>query len=111
MRTRLNNRPPSEQARSGVEDAMKYLREASYGSDGSYPIASVATSSITFYANVNNDTFIEQVTYLLQNGTFYRVVGEPSGNPPTYADETYLDDDHCDLGGERYFDTGVPVLR
>lgn len=77
------------QARSGVEDAMKYLREASYGSDGSYPIASVATSSITFYANVDNDTFIEQVTYLLRNGTFYRVVGEPSGNPPTYANETF----------------------
>ena len=74
-----------EQARSGVEDAMIYLREASYGSDGSFPIASVATSSITFYANVNNTPFIEQVTYSLQNGTFYRTVGEPSGNPPTYA--------------------------
>lgn len=77
-----------EQARSGIEDAMTYLREASYASDGSYPIASVATSSVTFYANVNNNSFIEQVTYSVQNGTFYRTVGEPSGNPPTYAGMT-----------------------
>ncbi|MGD0328728.1 MAG: type II secretion system protein [Minisyncoccia bacterium] len=76
------------QARQGVEDAMRYLREASYGSDGSYPIASVATSSITFYANVNNDFVIERVTYILINGTLYRVVAEPSGNPPSYVGAT-----------------------
>jgi type II secretory pathway pseudopilin PulG len=73
------------QARSGVEDAMSYLREASYGSDGSYPIANAATSSITFYANINNDSVIEQVTYTLINGTLYRTVAEPSGNPLSYV--------------------------
>lgn len=77
-----------EQARRGIEDAMTYLREASYGSDGSYPIASVATSSITFYANINTDPYIERVSYSVQNGTFYRAVGEPSGNPPTYVGMT-----------------------
>lgn len=73
------------EARAGVEDAMSHLREASYGSDGSYPIAQAATSSVVFYANVNNDSYIQQVTYTLQNGTLYRTVAEPSGNPPTYA--------------------------
>jgi len=73
------------QARRGVEDAMWYLREMSYGSDGSYPIASVATSSIVFYANTNADSFIERVTYALLNGTFYRTVAAPSGNPLTYT--------------------------
>lgn len=77
-----------EEARTGVEDAMRDLREASYGSDGTYPIGSVATSSITFYANVNNDTSIQLVTYRLINGTLYRTVAEPSGNPPTYAGAT-----------------------
>ena len=76
------------QARKGVEDAMLYLREASYGSDGSYPIKSVATSSITFYANTNNDPIIERVTYSLINGTFYRAVATPTGNPPSYASAT-----------------------
>jgi type II secretory pathway pseudopilin PulG len=73
------------QARNGVEDAMSHLREASYGSDGSYPIANAATSSITFYANINNDSYVERVTYSLVNGVLYRTVAEPSGNPPTYV--------------------------
>ncbi|MHB1163265.1 MAG: PulJ/GspJ family protein [Minisyncoccota bacterium] len=72
-------------ARTGIEDAMRYMREASYGSDGSYPVESVSTSSITFYANVNNDVAIERVTYALQGGTLYRTVAEPSGNPPSYV--------------------------
>ncbi len=74
-----------EQARRGVEDAMRYLREASYGADGSYPITNAATSTVTFYANTDADSVIERVTYLLQNGTLYRVVTEPAGNPPSYT--------------------------
>jgi len=73
------------QARRGVEDAMLYLREASYGSDGAYPIKSAATSSIVFYANTNDDPVIEQVSYSLINKTFYRTVATPTGNPLTYA--------------------------
>ncbi len=73
------------QARGGVENAVLYLREASYGSDGSYPIKSAATSSITFYANTNNDSVIERVAYTLINKTFYRTVATPTGNPLTYV--------------------------
>lgn len=73
------------QARRGVEDAMSYLREASYGSDGSYPIKSAATSSIVFYANTNNDPVIEKVTYTLLNETLYRTIATPTGNPLTYT--------------------------
>jgi type II secretory pathway pseudopilin PulG len=75
-------------ARNGVEDAMTHLREASYGSDGSYPIASAATSSITFYANINNDSYIERVTYSFINGVLYRTVAEPYGNPVSYSSTT-----------------------
>ena len=75
----------SEQGRRGVEDAMRYLREASYGSDGSYPIGSAGTSTIIFYANVNSSPEIERVTYELVGGTLYRAVAEPAGSPPTYA--------------------------
>jgi type II secretory pathway pseudopilin PulG len=74
-----------EQARRGIEDALRYLREASYGSDGSYPIKSAATSSITFFTNFDNDQTIERVTYSLINGVLYRVVMEPAGNPPAYT--------------------------
>ena len=76
------------QARRGVENSMRDFREASYGSDGSYPIASVATSSITFYANVDSDSVIERVTYILLERTFHRVIVEPTGNPLTYVGGT-----------------------
>jgi type II secretory pathway pseudopilin PulG len=76
------------EARRGVEDAMNHLREASYGSDGSYPIESAATSSLIFYANVDGDAVIERVTYRLQQGTLYRVVAHPVGNPATYTGAT-----------------------
>lgn len=76
------------QARHGVEDAMLYLREASYGSDGSYPIKNAATSSITFYANTDDDTVIERVTYSLIKGTLYRVVATPTGSPLSYVGAT-----------------------
>lgn len=76
------------QARNGVESAMTYLREASYGSDGSYPIARVGTSTITFYANIDNSSSIEQLTYSLVKGTLYLAVGKPVNNPPTYTGMT-----------------------
>lgn len=77
-----------EQARRGVEDAMLYLREASYGSDGSYPIKSVATTTVVFYANTNTDSVIERVAYTLINKTLYRTVATPTGNPPSYTNAT-----------------------
>ena len=72
------------QARRGVEDAMRYIREASYGGDGSYPVANAATSSITFYASTDTNTSINQITYTLQQGTLYRVIATPTGSPPSY---------------------------
>lgn len=74
-----------EQARRGVENAMRYLREASYGSDGSYPIGSAGTSTITFYSNTDTDSAIERVTYEVINGIFYQVITQPAGNPPAYT--------------------------
>ena len=74
-----------EQARRGVTDAMRYLRQASYGSDGSYPVGSAATSSITFYSNSDADSAIERVTYKLIQGILYEVVTQPAGNPPSYT--------------------------
>jgi type II secretory pathway pseudopilin PulG len=74
-----------EQARRGIEDAMRYLREASYGSDGTYPIQTAGTSTIIFYSNTDNDSVIERVKYTLSNGTFYKTVTQPTGTPPTYT--------------------------
>lgn len=74
-----------EQARRGVEDAARYLREASYGSDGSYPIESAATSSLVFYADSTGDGIVDRVAYTRIGNALYRAVTVPQGTPPSYA--------------------------
>ena len=74
-----------QNARQGLTTTSETLREASYGADGSYPIATAATSSITFFADMDNTGTVEEIQYLLQRGTLYQVVTTPSGNPPVYG--------------------------
>jgi type II secretory pathway pseudopilin PulG len=73
------------QSRKGVEDSMLYLREATFGSDGSYPISTATTTYITFYANMNNDATVERITYRRIGNIFYRTVVTPTGNPLSYT--------------------------
>lgn len=72
-------------ARLGVTTVASNLREATYGDDGAYLIASAATSSITFYGDIDKDGGVERVKAYLLNGTLYRVVTNAGGNPPTYT--------------------------
>lgn len=74
-----------DNARRGVTTALQNLREASYAQDGAYPIASAATSTVTFYSDVDQDGPVEKVRMYLTNGTLYRSVTNPTGNPPTYT--------------------------
>ena len=71
--------------RQGLSVAMNNLREASYGDDGTYPIATAATSSVLFYADVNNGGDVEEVSYYLSKGTLYRGVMIATGTPPSYV--------------------------
>lgn len=78
----------TDNARRGIEYALENLREATYGADGSYPIATAATSTVTFYADVDNDGTVEMIRYYLTNGTLYRGVTNPGGTPPSYTGQT-----------------------
>ncbi len=60
------------------------LRSASPSSVGAYPIASVSTSSLTFYSDIDKTTYKEQVRYFLQGSNLIKGVTEPSGSPLTY---------------------------
>jgi prepilin-type N-terminal cleavage/methylation domain-containing protein len=66
-------------ARLSVETAVHDLREASYGADGSYPIANAGTSTVTFYGSIKGTTAVEKVRYYLSGSTLYRGTTEPSG--------------------------------
>lgn len=74
-------------ARTSVTHAMADLREASYGADGSYPIAYAGTSTVTFFANLGGayGSGVEKVRYYLSGTALYRGVTLPAGSPPSYA--------------------------
>ena len=72
-------------AQRGIESMVKTMREAAYSSEGAYPVIALATSSISFYADIDEDPFIEKVRYFIQEGSMMRGIVGPSGDPPTYT--------------------------
>lgn len=107
----------TDSARRGVQFALENIREATYGADGSYPIATAATSTISFYADVNNDGTVEKIRYYLQDGTLYRGVTNPAGAPPSYTGQTetatvvasYVRNDAATPVFHYYDDTGAEL--
>ena len=77
-----------DSARRGLGTTLSAIREASYADDGNYPISAAATSSITFYSDIDSDGGIERVRVYTINGTLYRTIINASGNPPSYSGQT-----------------------
>jgi len=74
-----------DSASRGVKESLTLLRGASYGEDGTYPVAAAATSSVTFYGNADGDDAIERIRLYLSGGTLYQGVVNVAGNPPSYS--------------------------
>lgn len=81
----------SQTALTNVQDAtniLKYmskeLRTMSPSANGSYPILSAATSSVTFYSDIDGNGTKEQIRYYIASTTVYRGVTISSGFPLTY---------------------------
>lgn len=72
-------------ARAGIEQAVRDIREASFADNGAYPVFSMATSTITFYSDFDNDQSAERVRYFLDGTDLKKGVVDASGDPPTYA--------------------------
>lgn len=72
-------------ARTGIERAVQDLREASYADDGAYPIVSMATSSVSFYSDYDNDNKIERIRYFIEGTDFKKGIIESAGDPPAYS--------------------------
>jgi len=72
-------------AQRGIEEMVKTIREASYSSNGAYPIITLGTSTLSFYADVDDDPFIERLRYFLDGGSLKRGIIDPSGDPPIYT--------------------------
>ena len=61
------------------------IRSMAQSNVGSYPIASAASSSMTFYSNEDEDDLIEQIRYFLDNDILKKGIIKPSGNPLSYS--------------------------
>jgi len=74
-----------DSAHRGLDSAFESLREASYGDDGSFPVSAVATSTITFFSDVDGDGSVEKIRLYLLKGTLYRGVTNSAGSPASYS--------------------------
>ena len=77
-------------AQRGIDSMVKTMREAAYSSTGAWPIISMATTSFAFYADIDEDPFIEKIRFFVQGDLLIRGLIDPSGDPPVYTNpETF----------------------
>jgi prepilin-type N-terminal cleavage/methylation domain-containing protein len=81
-----------ESARRSVQSMTRDLREASYGDDGSYPVLTAATSTVSFFADTDNDQAVEKIRYYLSGTNLYRGVTQSAGSPPSYTGQPESND-------------------
>jgi len=84
------------EGRKTTQDFVNELRTASPSSIGAYPIEAAASTTITFYSNIDTDTLRERIRYFMSGRTLRRGVIKPTGNPLTYnsANEVIADVAH-----------------
>lgn len=75
-------------ARKGVDELTRDLREMTYADDGTFPLVSMSSTSVSFFSNVDSDPSVEFVSYTLQGTTLMKYVYNATGSPPTYSTST-----------------------
>lgn len=78
-----------QQIRRTLAGFVADLRSASPSSAGAYAIDTAATSTLIFYANVDNDASIERIRYFVATGTLRRAVLKPTGTIYNVANEKF----------------------
>src|SRR3989344_2162443 len=69
----------------GLEQVIRVIREGAYSSEGAFPIVSISAHEFVFYAEIDSDSLIERVRYVLQGTTLVREVVDATGTPPAYT--------------------------
>jgi len=67
-----------------LKTMLTELRETSPGDNGSFPIASAGSTTISFFSDRDNDGSAEKITYTLMGSTLYRAVIKATGSPAVY---------------------------
>ncbi len=77
-------------AQRGIDAMIRTMREASYASNGAYPIVSIGSNDVRFYAEIDGDVGIEQLHYYISNNALMKGVIDPSGDPAVYTGSEVL---------------------
>ncbi|MCB9805748.1 prepilin-type N-terminal cleavage/methylation domain-containing protein [Candidatus Nomurabacteria bacterium] len=67
-----------------IRPMVDEVRSASESNLGAYPLSETATSTFSFYSDIDNDSLKEKITYFLDGSDFKKGVIKPSGNPYIY---------------------------
>ena len=73
-----------EHARRGVEFLVRDLREMTFADNGAFPLVAVASSSISFYSDIDRDFSVELVEYELAGTVLYKNIYNATGTPLAY---------------------------
>lgn len=79
-----SNLTAQSEGRKVLKTMVRELRSVSPSSIGSYALSQVATSSIIFYSDIDDDGLKERVRYFLQGTDLRRGTIKPSGDPLVY---------------------------
>ena len=72
-------------AQSGIERMVRTIREASYSSQGAFPIVSIGQNDFIFYADVDTDPLIEKIHYYISGTNLMQGITDATGDPPVYT--------------------------
>ena len=72
------------EARRGVETAIREIRQAKIADDGSYPIELADDNQLIFYSDIDADGETERIRYFLDGNTFKKGIIKPTGSPISY---------------------------
>lgn len=72
-------------AQRGLESAIRVVREASYSSQGAFPIVSIGANDFVFYADTDSDALVEKVRYYVSGTGFMQGIINAAGDPPGYT--------------------------
>ncbi len=75
-------------ARQGVDLMVRDLREMTYADDGTFPLVSMSSTSVSFYSDIDRDNSVEYVRYRLASTTLIKNIYDASGTPPVYSTTT-----------------------
>ncbi len=107
------------EARNGMEQLVRDLREATFADDGTFPLAVIETDLVGFYSDIDRDLSVEYVEYEQTGTNFYKRIYNATNTIPAYdtssPDVEQLVSDYVQnstLGTSTFFyydDSGNPV--